>query len=269
MVLRKLVNRRVLTAKDLLTATQLELVEALDLPFETIEQLMLHVCGHISPNAVTVCCPNATAGSAIQHHSHSSLPSASETCRHQSCLPDQSSKAATWQHSCQALILSSGVISVDLTSVLQFPDTPSSKICAHHAQSHELESSHLAEPNVSASMVLCMHKRNWLSTDVAKCCIRNILKQPELSFLVSKPFSCRRGGIPVAGLTELVSNCQFVATKMCKLQQVFAHISQQQSRAEHWLSEQSEPACHHSILQYVACCSLSLSLFCTLCCMRW
>ena len=64
-VLQRLVNRRVLTAKDLLTATQLELVEALDLPFETIQQLVLHVCGHIAPIALTVCRFNTTAVIAV------------------------------------------------------------------------------------------------------------------------------------------------------------------------------------------------------------
>ena len=54
MVLHKLVNRRLFTARDLLTATQLELVEALDLPFETVESLVIFVSNAIAPSASTV-----------------------------------------------------------------------------------------------------------------------------------------------------------------------------------------------------------------------
>ena len=53
-VLQKLVNKRVSTAKDLLSATQLELVEGLDLPFEAVEQLICHVCRHVAPSPSTV-----------------------------------------------------------------------------------------------------------------------------------------------------------------------------------------------------------------------
>ena len=53
-VLQKLVNKRVSTARDLLSATQLELVEGLDLSFEAVEQLIFHVCQHVAPSPSTV-----------------------------------------------------------------------------------------------------------------------------------------------------------------------------------------------------------------------
>ena len=53
-VLQRLANKRLFTAKDLLIATQLELVEALDIPFRAVEELVLHVSTHIAPQTSTV-----------------------------------------------------------------------------------------------------------------------------------------------------------------------------------------------------------------------
>ena len=53
-ILQKLTNRRLFTAKDLLIATHLELVEALDIPFQAAEELLLYVCNQIAPASSTV-----------------------------------------------------------------------------------------------------------------------------------------------------------------------------------------------------------------------
>ena len=53
-ILHKLVNRRLFTAKDLLVATQLELVEALDISFEAAKHLVLIVSEAMAPRASTV-----------------------------------------------------------------------------------------------------------------------------------------------------------------------------------------------------------------------
>lgn len=53
-ILRKLVNRRLFTAKDLLLATHLELVEGLDISSEAVEELVLTVSNAIAPRASTV-----------------------------------------------------------------------------------------------------------------------------------------------------------------------------------------------------------------------
>lgn len=53
-ILRKLVNRRLFTAKDLLLATHLELVEGLDISSEAVEDLVLSVSNAIAPRVSTV-----------------------------------------------------------------------------------------------------------------------------------------------------------------------------------------------------------------------
>ena len=53
-ILRKLVNRRLFTAKDLLLATHLELVEGLDISSEAVEELLLIVSSAIAPRVSTV-----------------------------------------------------------------------------------------------------------------------------------------------------------------------------------------------------------------------
>ena len=53
-VVQRLASRRLFTARDLLIATQLELVELLDIPFEAAEELVLHVCSQIAPSSSTV-----------------------------------------------------------------------------------------------------------------------------------------------------------------------------------------------------------------------
>ena len=53
-ILHKLLSKRLFTAKDLLVATQLELVEALDISFEAAEHLVLVVSECIAPRASTV-----------------------------------------------------------------------------------------------------------------------------------------------------------------------------------------------------------------------
>ena len=53
-ILRKLVNRRLFTAKDLLLATHLELVEGLDISSEAVEDLVLTVSNAIAPRVSTV-----------------------------------------------------------------------------------------------------------------------------------------------------------------------------------------------------------------------
>ena len=53
-ILQKLKSRRFGTARDLLTATQLELVEALDLSYDQVEQLLLHVSTCVAPQSATV-----------------------------------------------------------------------------------------------------------------------------------------------------------------------------------------------------------------------
>lgn len=53
-ITQKLFNKRFSTAKDVLVATEFELVEALDLPYHLVEQLALHVSSNVAPQAVTV-----------------------------------------------------------------------------------------------------------------------------------------------------------------------------------------------------------------------
>ena len=53
-ILRKLVNRRLFTAKDLLLATHLELVEGLDISSEAVADLVLTVSNAIAPRVSTV-----------------------------------------------------------------------------------------------------------------------------------------------------------------------------------------------------------------------
>lgn len=53
-ILRKLVNRRLYTAKDLLLATHLELVEGLDISSEAVENLVLTVSNATAPRVSTV-----------------------------------------------------------------------------------------------------------------------------------------------------------------------------------------------------------------------
>lgn len=53
-ILHKLKSKRFATARDLLAATQLELVEALDLPHDQVEQLLLHVSTCVAPQSATV-----------------------------------------------------------------------------------------------------------------------------------------------------------------------------------------------------------------------
>lgn len=55
-ILRKLVNRRLFTAKDLLLATHLELVEGLDISAEAVSSLILLVSNAAAPCASTVSC---------------------------------------------------------------------------------------------------------------------------------------------------------------------------------------------------------------------
>lgn len=59
-ILQKLTNRRLFTARDLLIATHLELVEALDIPFQAAEELLLYVCNQIAPASSTVRTPRPT-----------------------------------------------------------------------------------------------------------------------------------------------------------------------------------------------------------------
>lgn len=53
-ILRKLVNRRLFTAKDLLLATHLELVEGLDISSEAVGDLLLIVSNATAPRVSTV-----------------------------------------------------------------------------------------------------------------------------------------------------------------------------------------------------------------------
>ena len=53
-ILRKLVNRRLYTAKDLLLATHLELVEGLDISSGAVENLVLTVSNATAPRVSTV-----------------------------------------------------------------------------------------------------------------------------------------------------------------------------------------------------------------------
>lgn len=53
-ILRKLVNRRLFTAKDLLLATHLELVEGLDISLEAVGDLLLIVSNATAPRVSTV-----------------------------------------------------------------------------------------------------------------------------------------------------------------------------------------------------------------------
>ncbi len=63
-ILQKLTNRRLFTARDLLIATHLELVEALDIPFQAAEELLLYVCNQIAPASSTVRTPRPTTSNA-------------------------------------------------------------------------------------------------------------------------------------------------------------------------------------------------------------
>lgn len=62
-ILQKLTNRRLFTARDLLIATHLELVEALDITFQAAEELVLCVCNQIAPISSTVRSPRPTTSS--------------------------------------------------------------------------------------------------------------------------------------------------------------------------------------------------------------
>lgn len=53
-VAQRLKNKRFLTAKDVLTTTQLELVEALDLSYDQVDQLLLQVSTQVAPQPATV-----------------------------------------------------------------------------------------------------------------------------------------------------------------------------------------------------------------------
>ena len=53
-LLRKLVSRRLFTAKDVLLATHLELVEGLDISSEDVSSLVLIVSNAVAPCASTV-----------------------------------------------------------------------------------------------------------------------------------------------------------------------------------------------------------------------
>ena len=54
LIAQKLKNKRFTTAKEVLTATQLELVEALDLSHDQVEQLLLQVSTYVAPQSETV-----------------------------------------------------------------------------------------------------------------------------------------------------------------------------------------------------------------------
>lgn len=67
-ILQKLTNRRLFTARDILIATHLELVEALDIPFQAAEELLLYVCNQIAPASTTVRTPRPTTiDSTVKH----------------------------------------------------------------------------------------------------------------------------------------------------------------------------------------------------------
>lgn len=53
-IAQRLRSKRFLTAKDVLVATQLELVEALDISYGQVEQLLLQVSTCIAPPVATV-----------------------------------------------------------------------------------------------------------------------------------------------------------------------------------------------------------------------
>ena len=53
-VAQKLANKRLSTAKDVLIATEFELAEALDLSYQCVEQLTLHVSSCVAPRPTTV-----------------------------------------------------------------------------------------------------------------------------------------------------------------------------------------------------------------------
>lgn len=55
-ILRKLLNRRLFSAKDLLLATHLELVEGLDISSEAVSNLFLIVSNAVAPCSSTVSC---------------------------------------------------------------------------------------------------------------------------------------------------------------------------------------------------------------------
>ena len=66
-ILHKLVNRRLFTAKDLLVATHLELVEALDNSYENVENLILFVSNAIAPRVSTVSIQQLIKVDSVQH----------------------------------------------------------------------------------------------------------------------------------------------------------------------------------------------------------
>ncbi|DBB05144.1 TPA: hypothetical protein ACH3X3_010395 [Trebouxia sp. C0006] len=66
-ILQKLTNRRLFTARDLLIATHLELVEALDITFQAAEELVLCVCNQIAPISSTVLDLHARAKLQLNH----------------------------------------------------------------------------------------------------------------------------------------------------------------------------------------------------------
>ncbi|KAA6429298.1 MAG: DNA repair RAD51 protein 2-like [Trebouxia sp. A1-2] len=66
-ILQKLTNRRLFTARDILIATHLELVEALDIPFQAAEELLLYVCNQIAPASTTVLDLHARAKLQLNH----------------------------------------------------------------------------------------------------------------------------------------------------------------------------------------------------------
>jgi tartrate dehydratase beta subunit/fumarate hydratase class I family protein len=84
-ILQKLTNRRLFTARDLLIATHLELVEALDIPFQAAEELLLYVCNQIAPASSTVRTPRPTtlsfkSDSIIKHILRECCLHMSQTC---------------------------------------------------------------------------------------------------------------------------------------------------------------------------------------------
>ncbi len=84
-ILQKLTNRRLFTARDLLIATHLELVEALDIPFQVAEELLLYVCNQIAPASSTVRIPRPTTSKLTAHPTRVLPPHEPDFCADGSC----------------------------------------------------------------------------------------------------------------------------------------------------------------------------------------
>ncbi len=98
----------------MLIATHMELVEALDLPFDAAEQLVLHVCSQIAPSALTVSESEVhlkvlSAATALEstHQAFKTIHIGDsqwrKLCarRHWTSTQGRSNRVVTCQHSCQ------------------------------------------------------------------------------------------------------------------------------------------------------------------------